>query len=227
VTQRSPNRRNLALASTAAVAALVCVGGALGASGLPLAPISSLGHVRAPGPPGPFGPEGVPIPKAPQLAPAAAPEFGSAVDGIKCQRSEQVLYHIHAHLTIYVDGTPRQIPYGVGIGPPREVQPTPQGGFVVGGSCFTWLHTHARDGIIHIESPVPRVYTLGEFFDVWKQPLTRQRVGPARGRVTALYDGKVFTGNPRDIPLLPHAQIQLEVGKPLVGQQTISTWNGL
>ena len=29
-----------------------------------------------------------------------------------------------------------------------------------------WLHTHAADGIVHIESPVDRTYTLGNFFDV-------------------------------------------------------------
>ncbi|HEY5058835.1 MAG TPA: hypothetical protein VII51_07435 [Gaiellaceae bacterium] len=203
------------------------MGSSLGATGLPLAPLSSLGHLLAPGPPGSIGPEGVPIPKAAQLAPADAPFPGSTVDGIKCQGSEQVLYHIHAHLTIYVDGKPRAVPYGIGIGPPIKVQPTAQGGFVVGGTCFAWLHTHARDGIVHIESPVPRVYTLGEFFDVWKQPLSRRQVGPAHGRVTALYDGKVYTGNPRGIPLLPHAQIQLEVGRPLVGQQTIARWYGL
>jgi hypothetical protein len=227
VTRRSPHRRTLALASATGALVLATAGSAVGASGVPLAPISSLGRLAAPGPAGRIGPEGVPIPKAPPLAPAAAPELGTSVDGIKCQTREQVLYHIHAHLTVFVDGKQRLIPYGIGIGLPRVVQPTPLGGFVVAGSCFAWLHTHARDGIIHIESPVPRIYTLGEFFDIWQQPLTRTQVGPARGRVTALYDGKVYTGDPRSIPLLPHAQIQLEVGRPLVRQQTISVWNGL
>jgi hypothetical protein len=95
------------------------------------------------------------------------------------------------------------------------------------GSCFYWLHTHAADGIIHIESPSQRIYTLGDFFDVWGQPLSRTRVGPARGPVTAIYDGKVYRGNPRDIPLTAHAQIQLEVGRPLVGPVSITFPNGL
>jgi hypothetical protein len=30
--------------------------------------------------------------------------------------------------------------------------------------------------------------------------------------VVALYDGKVYRGNPRDIPLTAHAQIQLDIG---------------
>jgi hypothetical protein len=90
-----------------------------------------------------------------------------------------------------------------------------------------WLHTHAGDGIIHIESPVQRTYTLGEFFDIWGQPLTRRRVGPARGAVTALFDGHVFTGNPRAVPLLSHSQIELEVGRPLVAPDEIAFPRGL
>jgi hypothetical protein len=45
--------------------------------------------------------------------------------------------------------------------------------------------------------------------------------------VTALYDGRIYTGNPRSIPLLAHAQIQLDVGRPLVAPETISFPNGL
>ncbi len=90
-----------------------------------------------------------------------------------------------------------------------------------------WLHTHAADGIIHIESPVQRTYTLGEFFDIWGQPLNPFQVGTAHGRVTALFNGRTFTGNPREIPLLAHAQIQLEVGRPLLAPEHITFPNGL
>ena len=34
-------------------------------------------------------------------------------------------------------------------------------------------------------------------------------------------NGKVWTGDPADVPLDAHAQIQLQVGKPLVAPQTI------
>jgi hypothetical protein len=90
-----------------------------------------------------------------------------------------------------------------------------------------WLHTHAADGVIHIESPVQRTYTLGEFFDIWGQPLNRRHVGPARGTVTVLFNGRVFTGNPRRIPLLAHSQIELEVGRPLVAPEEITFPAGL
>jgi len=154
---------------------------------------------------GPLGPEGVPVPAGPALAPARRVTAGQRIDGISCLPAEAVLFHIHAHLTIFVGGAPRRVPAGVGIGR--------------GASCFMWLHTHAADGIIHTESPVERVYTLGDFFDIWGTQLDRQRVGDARGPVVAFVDGREFTGNPRSIPLLAHAEIQLEVGKPLVAPE--------
>jgi hypothetical protein len=176
---------------------------------------------------GPLGPEGVPIPAAAELARTQTLANGQRIDGIACQTTEQVLFHIHAHLTIFVNGKPRQVPAGIGIAPPLQVEETPVGAFVAGATCFMWLHTHSADGIIHTESPITRVYTLGNFFDIWGQPLSRRQVGPARGEVTAFYDGRVFAGNPRRIPLLTHAQIQLDVGRPLIAPERITFPRGL
>jgi SecY len=74
-----------------------------------------------------------------------------------------------------------------------------------------WLHTHARDGIVHIESPIQRTYTLGDFFDIWRQPLSRRRGAGARGPVTAYVDGRPFIGDPRTIALGAHRVVQLDV----------------
>jgi hypothetical protein len=191
-----------------------------------LAPLASLGTLSPPGPTGPPGSEGVPVPYALPLAGGEPAQAGSPVDGIQCQVAEQVLFHIHAHLTVFVSGESRRIPYGIGI-PAAQISTTSAGPFVGAGSCFFWLHTHAEDGIIHIESPVERTYTLGDFFDVWGQELGRTEVGPVAGRVTAFYDGRLFRGNPRDIPLSKHAQIQLDVGRPLVAPVEISFPSGL
>jgi hypothetical protein len=201
--------------------------GSGGSAPLPLAALSTLGHLVAIGTPGRVGPEGVPIPVAPALArtPLFAPR--EQIDGITCQANEQVLFHIHAHLTIFVRGMARQVPAAIGIAPPYEVTQTPLGPFVAGAPCFMWLHTHAADGIIHTESPVKRTFTLGDFFDIWGQRLDREHVGPAHGPVTALFNGHVFTGSPRTIPLLAHAQIQLDVGRPLIAPQQIAFPRGL
>src|SRR5579859_4861085 len=189
---------------------------------LKLGSLSALGALRPPPSPGTNGFEGVPIPAAAQLAGTSNAAKGAKVDGIRCQRSEQLIFHIHAHLTIFINGQARQVPAGVGI-PGSSPQSTSQGVVASGGTCLYWLHTHAPDGIIHIESPIHRIYTLGDFFDEWGQPLGPSVLGPDHGHVVAIYNGKLYEGNPRDIPLNAHAQIQLEVGKPLIAPEII-TW---
>ncbi len=214
----------VAVAAAAAVAITLAVTGG-GSAQLKLAALSTLGKLSPAPSPGPAGPEGVPVPGAAPLA-TAGQIAGQRIDGISCQSSEQTIFHVHAHLTIFVNGSPRQIPAAIGI-PGARAQNTAQGQFIASGNCFYWLHTHAADGIIHIESPVRRSYTLGNFFDEWGQPLGPGQVGPARGHVTAIYNGRVNQGNPRDIPLAAHAQIQLEVGTPLVAPVSITWPNGL
>jgi hypothetical protein len=148
---------------------------------------------------------------APVLAPPTG-ATGQPVDGIDSDTAERLAFHVHAHLQIYVDGQQRAVPAGIGVVPPLEVRQTAQGPFVVGGAGFYWLHTHDGSGVVHVESPVERRFTLGELFDLWGQPLGPDRVGPARGPVTALVDGAVIGGDPRDIPLTAHAVVQLDVG---------------
>ena len=218
-------------AAVVVIAAVVAItlavtGGSSGGGGLPLAPLSTLGTLQPAPAAGPTGPEGVPVPAGPALASTATGATGQPVDGISCQTSEQTVFHIHAHLTIFVNGAARQVPAGIGI-PGAQATQSPQGPFIETGTCFYWLHTHASDGIIHIESPVQRTYTLGNFFDIWGQPLGPDQVGPAQGHVTAIYNGQVWQGNPRDIPLNAQAQIQLQVGTPLVTPEQITFPNGL
>jgi hypothetical protein len=220
------------IAIVAVITIVLAVTGGGGSTSHPGSPrlkvgsLSSLGTLKPPPSPGSNGFEGVPIPSARPLAGTSAGATGSPVNGIRCQTSEQLVFHIHAHLTIFMNGTQRQIPAGIGI-PGSQPQSTSQGTVAEGGSCLYWLHTHAPDGIIHVESPVHRTYTLGEFFDEWGQPLGPSQLGPVRGHVVAIYNGKLYQGDPRDIPLNAHAQIQLEVGKPLIAQQTITFPSGL
>jgi hypothetical protein len=232
--RRRRRRRWLIVGGAAVVVIAAVIGitlavtGGSGSSGggLSLAPLSTLGTLQPAPAAGPAGPEGVPVPAGPALAGISTAATGQPVDGISCQTSEQTLFHIHAHLTIFVNGAARQVPAGVGI-PGAQVTQTPQGAFIETGTCFYWLHTHSADGIIHIESPVTRTYTLGNFFDIWGQPLGPDQVGPAQGHVVAIYNGQVYQGNPRDIPLNAHAQISLQVGTPLVEPEQITFPNGL
>jgi len=203
-----PTRRSRAWAA-AAIAPLVLVGLGLGL-GLTLGSASSKA----------VGPEGVPIENVPDLASADSTISGAPVDGMTCRPTmdQPDPYHIHAHLAVFVNGKQLRIPAGAGITNPRASEQIPGGMFVDSGGndCLYWLHVHANDGIIHVEAPSKQNFALGQFFDVWGQPLGADQVGPARGPVVAFVNGKRFTGNPRDIPLTAQAVIQLDVGTPVV-----------
>ena len=183
-------------------------------------------------PAGTKGPETVPVPTGPKLATLLNAATGQTIDGVQCQTNQQLVLHVHTHLTIFVNGKAQVIPYGIGI-PGFQAQQTPNGPFVSTGSCFYWLHVHAEDGIIHVESPSTTLsFTLGQFFDEWGIPLSSTQVGPATGKVTVFFTspGKkamLYTGNPRDLPLGDHYQIQLVVGTPIVAPVQVTNWGGL
>ena len=129
------------------------------------------------------------------------------IAGIPCDVSEQVAYHVHAHLTIVDRGRLlNDPPANVGIHPEHL--------------CLYWLHTHDASGIIHIEAPHRIVPTLGMFFDIWGQPLSRRQVGPltaGRGQALRVYVGHIrYRGNPRSIRLYNHTAITIEVGPPYI-----------
>lgn len=164
---------------------------------------------------GPRGPEAVPLQKGKLLAPVSTAATGQTVDGVECNTSEQVAFHVHAHLSVYVKGQLRPIPAGIGIVFPAA-QSTPEGPFYAATKCYYWLHVHAQDGVIHIESPAGHSYTLGQFFDLWRQPLSTRQVGPATGKLTMYVNGRLYRGNPRNMQLGSHVDIQIDVGKPAV-----------
>lgn len=166
------------------------------------------------------GPEGIPVEQGAVLAAASTAAQGQTVDGIQCQANEQVAYHIHTHLAVYVNGTLRAVPAGIGIVEPVSQQAS-GGVFDQASRCYYWLHVHAQDGIIHVESPTHTTYTLGQFFAIWRQPLSSSAVGPAHGTVTAYVDGKPYHGDPAKIPLEEHEVVQLDVGSPTVAPKAV------
>jgi hypothetical protein len=223
------------LASALAVVVLLCAacgGGSDGsttstAAGGSLAPLSTLGKLEPAPALGKPGGELVAIPKAPPLAPAASQATASHdVDGIKCEHNAKLVFHVHTHVTVFVDGKQRTIPAGVGVDPPigpDNYRPSPIGPQFgeAPGQCLAWLSTRYADGLIHVESSEQRSFTLGDFFEVWGQPLSKDELGPEQGDVTAIVNKQAWTGDPADIPLESHTQIQLMLGKPLVAPQTI------
>ncbi len=171
-----------------------------------------------------LGPNGLPIETGPFLAASTTTRLGAIIRGIQCEPLAQLAYTAYAHLQIYVDGSSRAIPGGIGLVDENPVI-TDRGLFYGTHTCMYWLHTRAADGLIEAESPVPRHFTLGDFFAIWKQPLSARRVADAHGHVTATVNGRRWRGKPAAIPLTEHAAIQLAVGRPAPAAQPVD-WIG-
>lgn len=175
---------------------------------------------------GGLGPENVPIEVGAALAPRNPRLTGQSLDGISCLSGEQIAYHHHVHLAIFVDGKPYSIPLGTGMVGQLSVAQSSAGQFVEGAStCLYWLHVHAQDGIVHIESPEARQFELGQFFDIWGIPLSSSQLGSYKGAVTATVNGQPWTEDPTAIQLTEHSSIVLNVGTPVVSPPAIS-WSG-
>jgi hypothetical protein len=116
---------------------------------------------------------------------------------------EGTVIHIHQHLDLYVDGRKVPVPAGVGIDPAVGYAP---------------LHTHDTSGIVHVESPTVRTYTLGEFFGVWGVRFTRGCLGgycAGGGRQLRVYvNGQAYPGDPTTLALAPHQELVVAYGTP-------------
>jgi hypothetical protein len=138
---------------------------------------------------------------------------GQPVDGILSGEHEAMTYHIHIHLSLFIQGVQIAVPKGIGILRPWTVDQ----GSITEGKAFYWLHTHDASGILHVEAPHPAHYTLGQFFDVWGMSLSSHQLLTSHGLVTVYINGKKQPPmNPRLITLTSHEQITLEVGQPHV-----------
>ena len=130
---------------------------------------------------------------------------GLPIDGISCDREEGAVEHIHTWIALYDRARSVALPSGIGI---------PQG-----SACLYWIHTHSADGMIHIESPVRRSFTLGEFFDIWGPELSWTQaagVTATHGRRLSIWvNGQPWHGqDPRSIPLRDRETIVVQNGPP-------------
>ena len=129
---------------------------------------------------------------------AAAP-----IDGIRCESMEGSVFHIHAKLDIFINGKNFTLPALIGIT----------------NYCFYWMHTHDESGIVHIESPIQKTFTLGQFFDIWKQKFSNNQIlnntVDANHPLNVYVNGtKVPSGtNFRDINIHAHDVIAIVYGK--------------
>ena len=151
------------------------------------------------------------------LVVASFPPTAAPVHGIRCDQMESTNFHIHAHLAVFDHGKPVGVPSDVG----RPIL----------AGCLYWLHTHTSDGIIHVESPVVRSFTLGDFFAIWGEPLTKTQVASAKVRpgeqLAVWVNGARVAGDPRAIPLAQHTEITIDAGPPIRKPEPFTGWGNL
>lgn len=127
---------------------------------------------------------------------------GAVIDNVGCLVNEN--FHFHAHLAIIRNGEMLAPPADIGL----------QG-------CAYELHTHDHWGVVHVETSAAKKFTLGQFFSVWGQPLSKTNVAGITGLPVTVFiddDGKSvveYTGNLADIELKPHRSITIQVGSAL------------
>jgi len=116
--------------------------------------------------------------------------------------TESLQYHIHQNLQIFIDGKPFVPPAFIGIDQ--------------ASSQIAIIHVHAGDGVIHVESPIKRTYTLGNFFGVWGLNFTPTAIGGYKNdgdkTLKVFLNGKAYPGDPTKLPLTEHEIIVVTYG---------------
>jgi len=156
-------------------------------------------------------------PKSTKQNPSALPTeaiFNPAyppVDGVYCDQLEHVnSYHIHVHLTIWLNGSQVTVPAQTGIASDT--------------SCYYWLHTHDTTGVVHIEAPATASLNLQQFLDIWRKgfsTLGYQNQLVSSTGWTVWVDGKQISGGFSKVAFQPHMVITIAYNSPNVKPDTV------
>jgi hypothetical protein len=134
------------------------------------------------------------------------PTAGAPIDSLFCGRRRTISYG--AHIELFAEDRGVVVPAGIGVMAPQH-----RGPFVVGGRCLYPLRTLDPTGVIQVDRPgLSGTPTVGEFFAVWGEPLTRKRLASFAGAVVGFVNGHRWPGDPGAIPLRRHTQVVLELG---------------
>lgn len=79
-----------------------------------------------------------------------------------CLPEEGNVLHIHSNLVIMVNKKQVKVPENIGID--------------IESRCIHPLHTHDEAGIIHVESPQQKDFTLSDFFAVWNETFNKNQI---------------------------------------------------
>jgi hypothetical protein len=218
----------LMLQRTIALSALAALTACGGGSDSPYKPTTDPQTPTSPsGPTGPVTPPPPPVDPTPPTEPSPPPELTlapgyteisatvtfstpnwaawshtgtAAVNGVGCAKNED--YHIHALLSIYRNGQRLALPDSIGRG----------------SGCNYEMHTHDGSGVLHIETDVPKIFTLGQFFSLWGQPLSATAAAGLSGKPAyyVVENEKItrVTTDPAAIVLGAHKEIVIVTGTP-------------
>jgi hypothetical protein len=180
-----------------------------------------------------------PKPSSKDPAPFPAPSDPMArarAAGLVPEPAEQLQYHVHSHLDVFIDGKHILAPAGLGIdiANPRVHRFTTDGLPSYGGivipcdqPCISPLHTHDVTGIVHTESPTQKDNTLGQFFIEWNVRLDANCVAtyckPAAA-IAIYVNGTRFDGDPTTIALSDHKEIAVVIGTPPAQIPNTADW---
>lgn len=132
------------------------------------------------------------------------------VDHVYCDQLEQTAYHIHVHLTIWLNSSQVTVPAQTGIASDT--------------SCFYWLHTHDTTGVVHIEAPAKASLNLQQFLDIWGQHFStlgyQDQLASSTGW-TIWVDGKQVSGGFSKVVFQPHMVITIAYNSPNVKPDTV------
>lgn len=136
---------------------------------------------------------------------------GQQVQGLNCLAQLSEPFHHHVQLSIFVNGQQLAVPMGVGMFQPGGGK----SGYIYHTTCLYFIHTHDRTGIIHVESKIDQVYSLGTFFKLWGEPLSSTQIAQFTGAVSVYINGQLDTTDPiGSVPLTPGSDITLVIGTP-------------
>ncbi|MDO3002833.1 hypothetical protein P5V83_24140 [Mycobacteroides abscessus subsp. abscessus] len=151
------------------------------------------------------------------LPPWPAPTDASAAAqaaGLPMARMEGIVQHMHAHLDVLVDGLPVPVPANIGVDTRR--------------GTMSALHTHDNTGVVHIESPVSRQFSLGELFSEWQLSVAADHLGGlyvgAGKQLRVMVNGLIRPGNPAALILADHDEIAIVYGAPRPGESIPATY---
>ncbi len=118
--------------------------------------------------------------------------------GLSQLTEEGTVLHIHQHLDVWRNGEQVVVPPGIGI---------------YDDSFITEVHSHDESGIVHVESPTKKTFTLGQLFGEWGIKLTPHCLGSTCTGVSWWVDGVKQTSDPSALALKEHQVIVVSVGK--------------